>query len=357
MTFKDLPIALSFGDVLLAPQYSELDSRSEVDLSTKISEKIKLDIPLISINMDDVTGVDMAIAMGKTGGLGLLPRWDPPDVQAEKVAEVKKAGVLAAAAVGCKESSVERAEKLVAAGADVLTLDVAHGQLKKAIDMTAWMAERFGKEVAIMSGVVGTYEGAKDLFKAGADCVRIGVGPGTICTTRVQTGHGMPQITALFEGARAAREAGKTIVSDGGTENSGDVVKALAAGASAVISGFQLAGSDETPGKVIEIEGKKYKEYNASTSRKEKLNQMQKYKHEKGKTYVVHVEGVDSLVPYRGPVAKVIEGIMAGVRSGFSYSGARTIEELWKKAKFMRITQAGTKENSPHGVIVNGQSL
>jgi IMP dehydrogenase len=354
VNYQDLPLALSFGDVLLAPQYSELNSRSEVDLSTKISEKITLDIPLMSINMDDVTGVKMAIAMGKAGGLGLLPRFDTPDIQADKVSQVKAAGVLTAGAVGCKESAVVRAEKLVAAGVDVLTLDVAHGQLRKAIDLTAWMAERFGKEITIMSGVVGTYEGAKDLFKAGADCVRIGVGPGTICTTRTQTGHGMPQITAIFEGARAAREAGKTIVSDGGTENSGDVVKALAAGASGVITGYQLAGSDETPGKLREIDGKKYKDYNASTSRKEKMKQLKKYKNGKGRMYVVHVEGIESLVPYRGPVAEVIESMMAGVRSGFSYSGARTIEELWKKAKFMRVTQAGVKENNPHGVIVNG---
>jgi IMP dehydrogenase len=353
MHFKELPIAYSYGDVLLAPQHSKINSRSEVDTSAKISDKITLDIPLISINMDSVTGVDMAIAMGKSGGLGLLPRFDPPNIHAEKLAKVKEAGVITAGAVGCKETSVGRAEELAKAGADIITLDVAHAQLQKAIDMTKWLKDRFGNEITIISGVVGTYEGAMDLFKAGADSVRVGVGPGTICTTRIKTGHGVPQITAISECAKAAREMGKTVLADGGTENSGDIVKGLAAGGSAVIAGSLFAGTDETPEKIIEVDGVKYKEYNASTSKKAKLSQIEKYKTGKGKTYAIHVEGVESLVPYKGPVADVLADLMAGVRSGFSYSGALNLEQLWKNARFMRVTQAGLHENNAHNVLVN----
>lgn len=355
MKSSEFPLALSYGDVLLVPLHSNIKSRSEVDTSTYITKNIKLEIPLISINMDSVTGVEMAIAMGKSGGLGILPRFDPPDVQARKMAEIKAAGVLGAGAVGIKEHAMERAALLIEAGADIITLDVAHGHLQKTLDITSKIKKEFGDKVAIISGVVGTYEGARDLFKAGADCVRVGVGPGTICTTRIKTGHGVPQLTAILECARAAREAGKTILADGGTENSGDIVKGLAAGASAVIAGSLFAGSDETPEEIREIDGKKYKEYNASTSKKAKLNQLEKYKNGKGNTYILHVEGVEALVPYKGPVAGVIDDLMAGVRSGLSYSGAKNIKELWEKAQFIRVTQAGIRENNPHNVILNSK--
>jgi len=346
---NDIPIALSYNDVLLVPQYSEIDSRSNINLETNLSPLHKLKIPLISINMDTVTGVEMAIAMGKLGGLGILPRFDSEDIQAGKVSKVKKAKVLTAAAVGCKDGFMGRAEKLANAGADIITLDVAHAQLKKAIDATRELKNRF-PNLTIISGVIATYEGAKALFEAGADSVRVGVGNGTICTTRIQTGFGVSQITALLEVARAAREFGKTLLADGGTENSGDIVKGLAIGASAIISGSQLAGTDEAPGEIVMVNEEKFKKYNASTSLEEKLKHIGNDSTDKGNSYTKHIEGVEALIRYKGSVADVVERLMAGVRSGFSYCGARNINELWEKAEFIRITHTGLHENGVHNV-------
>lgn len=349
--YKNIPIALAYDDVLLVPRYSEIDSRQDVDLSTKISQKIKLDIPIVSINMDSVTGVEMAIKIGKLGGLGFLPRFDAPDTQADKVAKVKKEGLVSAAALGVKKEYLKRAELLVNAGVDILTIDIAHGYMKKCLTATSELKNRYPK-VTVISGVIASYEGAKNLYNAGADCVRVGLGPGTICTTRITTGCGVPQMTALLDTARAAKKHKKTFMADGGTKNSGDIVKGLATGACAVVIGSQLAGTDEAPGKIIEKDGNKYKAYNASTSQTEKNNQVKKFSKDKDKNYVIHVEGVESLVPYKGPLNMHLAKMLAGVRSGYSYCGAKNIKELWKKATFIRVTSAGNRENGAHDVIV-----
>ncbi|MCX6705755.1 MAG: guanosine monophosphate reductase, partial [Candidatus Woesebacteria bacterium] len=203
--FKDLLLGLSYDDVLLVPQISNVESRSDVDLSTQITPRVKLNIPLISINMTDVTGVEMAVALGKLGGIGFLPRFETPEKQAEMVKDVKKQNVYVGAAVGCREGYLKRAEMLANAGADILTLDVAHGGMIQAIEATGELKRMFGRKCDIVSGVIGTYETAYALYKAGADSVRVGVGPGTICITRIQTGVGVPQITAVAEAYRAAK--------------------------------------------------------------------------------------------------------------------------------------------------------
>lgn len=348
----DIPLGLSYDDVLLIPQYSEINSRQDVDLSTQITPHVKLQIPLISINMTDVTGVEMAIGIAKLGGLGFLPRFVSAEEQANMVAEVKKAGVYAAAAIGEREGYLERAEACVKAGADILTLDVAHAHHIKAIEATRKMKSLFGNKVDIISGVVGTYEGAAALFEAGADSVRVGVGPGTICITRIVTGSGVPQITAVYDAAKAARKYKRTVLCDGGTKNSGDIVKGLAAGASAVVAGSQFAGTDEAPGEIIKKGDKLFKSYNASTSLAEKKHHLFSIGEKLSKNYTKQVEGVESVVPYKGPLANVIELMAANIRSGLSYSGANNIPELWKKAKFMRVTSAGRAENGAHDVIV-----
>ena len=222
-SYKNIPLGLSYDDVLLIPQISNVESRSDVDLSTQITPRIKLNIPLISINMTDVTGVEMAIALGKLGGIGFLPRFETPENQAEMVKDVKKQNVVVGAAVGCKEGYLERAEMLANAGVDILTLDVAHGGMIQAIEATTKLKRMFGTKCDIISGVIGTYETAYALFKAGADSVRVGVGPGTICITRIQTGVGIPQITGVMEAYRAAKHFNKTVLCDGGTKNSGDM--------------------------------------------------------------------------------------------------------------------------------------
>jgi len=348
---KTIDLALSYDDVLLVPQYSKIDSRSKVDLATQITPHVKLLLPLISINMTDVTGAEMAIAVGKLGGIGFLPRFSSDTEQAEMVAKVKKSGVYVGAAIGVKDGFIERSEKLVKAGVDILTIDVAHGHMEKSLEATRQLRQKFGNKIGIISGVIGTYEGAEDLFKAGADSVRVGVGPGTICITRIATGVGVPQITAVMEASRAARKYKKTILCDGGTKNSGDIVKGLAAGASAVIIGSQFAGTDEAPGSIIIRDGIKYKTYNASTSLAEKTKHLKKLK-DLGKNYAMHIEGVESLVKYKGPVSDLISLMEANIKSGLSYSGAKNIPELWQKAQFVRVSPMGNRENGAHDVTI-----
>lgn len=349
---SSLKLALSYDDVLLVPKYSDITSRSEVNLTSELSENVTIDVPLIPTKMDTVTGVEMAIAMGKLGSFAILPRFDTPEVQADKVAQIKAAGTkYIAAAVGVKEGFMERAEMLVAAGANIIDIDVAHGHMQQTIDTTKALKEKFGANVMIMSGIVSTPESAIDLYEAGADCLLVGIGAGHTCTTRVMTGFGVPGFQSLLDVAPIARKYNKTFVPDAGVRNSGDIVKALAAGASAIVSGGMFAGTDEAPGEIVEREGKMYKEYNGSASLKEKLKHVQIDPSDKNKNYTKQVEGVSSLVPCKGPVADLVESLLSGVRSGLSYAGARTIPELWEKAEFIQITPGGLRENGAHDVI------
>lgn len=345
-------VALSYDDVLLVPQYSEIDSRAEVDLKTKIAEGLELEMPLISTKMDTVTGVEMAVAMGKLGGMGILPRFEKMEIQADKVAKVVKAGVVAAAAVGCNGGSMERTEMLVKAGAKVINIDVAHGHMRKNIEATRRLREEFGNKIAIISGIVATGEAAEALYKAGADSVLVGIGAGSICTTRIQTGTGVPGFWSLLEVERVASKYKKTFMPDAGIRNSGDIVKALATGASAIVAGSLFAGTDEAPGEKVEIDGRVFKSYNGSASEEEKKKQVVKDGEGKSNMYVKHVEGVSSLVPYKGPVEELVVRLLAGVRSGLSYCGARNLEELKEKAVFVKVTNSGIAENGAHDVMV-----
>jgi IMP dehydrogenase len=276
MYTQNIPIALSYDDVLLVPQYSDIESRSDISLKTYLSPRITLTLPITSAPMADVSGVKMAIALNKSGGLAYLPRFCSIDEEANMVSAVKKAGCQVGAAVGCKDDYLKRAEALVKAKVDALLLDVANGHLQKAVDATKKLKENFGKEVDIHSGLVATKEGLINLFEAGADCVHVGIGGGSICTTRIMTGCGVPNISSIFECAPEARKRNRSIVIDGGIKNSGDIVKACAAGASAVRAGFLLAGFDESPGKLVIINGKKYKSYKGSASLTEKKNHIKK---------------------------------------------------------------------------------
>ncbi len=348
---NEFPLALSYDDVLLVPQYSDIDSRSEVNLTTKISPNLTLKIPLISTKMDSVTGVEMAIALGKLGGMGILPRFDSIEKQADKANQVAKAEQITAAAIGVKEGYMERAEALVNAGATVLDIDVAHGHMKKTIEVTKAIKNRFGDHITILSGIAATAECAVDLYNAGADAILVGIGASPICSTRLVTGCGLPGFASLIEVSKAARKHGKTFMPDAGIRGSGDIVKALAAGASAVVCGFLFAGTDEAPGKKVEVDGKILKTYNGSASLTEKKIHVEKDASDKNKNYTIQIEGISSLIEYKGPLAPYVEGILAGVRSGLSYIGARTIEEAWTKAKFVRVTAGGLKENGAHDVV------
>ena len=352
MQENTFPLSLSYDDVLLVPQYSEINSRNDVSLETNISQKVKIKIPLISANMSDVTGVEMAIKLGKLGGLGVIPRFMPIEIQSNEVAAVKKELDLVAAAIGAREQLIERAESLVAAGATILFLDVAHGHMNKILEATSKLRSHFKNNICIVSGNSATFEAANDLFKSGADCVKVGVGPGSICTTRIETGSGVPQLTAVIESAKAARKHKKYIIADGGIKNSGDIVKALGAGASAVMAGSIFAGLDEAPGKLITKDGKKYKVYNASTSLAEKKKHFLFSGLHTEQHYVKQIEGVESIVPYKGKLEDMIVRYSANIRSGLSYSGAKNIPELWLKAKFTRMTSQGLRESGSHDVLL-----
>jgi IMP dehydrogenase len=349
---KPINLALSYNDVLLVPHYSSLLSRSEVDLATQIAPDIKLDIPLISINMDSVTGVDMAIEMSKLGGMGFMPRFDRAEKQAKDIERVTKKGQKTVACIGVKNGTIERAEMLLKAGSAGLSIDIAHAHTSATLETIKLLKNHFPK-VSLIVGTIATYEGAYDLFNVGADTVRVGVGAGTICTTRIVAGSGVPQVTAIMDAVRAKNKfKNKFVLADGGAANSGDVVKGLACGASAVIAGSLFAGTREAPGKIIKKGGALYKEYNGSTSKTEKIKQVVKDKSGKTEHYILHVEGVEAMVPYKGPVRAIVEDICAGVRSGFTYSGAKNIKELWEKAQFVQITTAGYRESTAHDVIL-----
>src|SRR5215207_9398606 len=247
---------LAYNDVLLVPRYSRVRSRNEVDLSTIIAPGVALAVPLLSANMDTVTGVDMAIAMDRIGGIGVIGRFDAPEAQAHTVKTVTEAGARCIGVIGVKEDALLRAELLLAAGSCGLHLDVAHAHSEHAIDVTEACKRRW-PDVPLIVGTIATYEAAIDLYEVGADTVKVGIGAGSTCITRINTGSGVPQITAIMDVARARAERfpGRYVIADGGAANSGDIVKALAAGADAYMGGSLFAGADEAPGEIVEVDG------------------------------------------------------------------------------------------------------
>ena len=348
-----ITLGLSYNDVLLVPRYSRVRSRNEVDLATTIAPGVDLRVPLIAANMDTVTGVEMAVAVDRLGGIGLIGRFDPPDEQAAMVRAVVAAGARCIGVIGVKEDALERAEKLLEAGSVALHLDVAHAHSEHAIE-TIEACKRRWPEVPFIAGTIATYEAALDLYEAGADALKVGIGAGSICITRINAGAGVPQITAIMEVARARAERypDRYVLADGGAASSGDVVKALAAGADAYMGGSFFAGTDEAPGEIVEFDGKLYKHYNGSTSPAEKQRQLAKYEAFKHERYALHIEGVNAMVPAKGPVADVVEALCAGIRSGLSYCGAFSIRELHQNARFVQITGAGYRESQAHDVTV-----
>jgi IMP dehydrogenase len=246
------------------------------------------------------------------------------------------------------------------AGADVLVVDVAHGHSDAVIDIIRALKERW-PETDVVGGNVATAEGALDLIEAGADAVKVGVGPGSTCTTRLVTGAGVPQLSAVMECAQVCREAGVPLIADGGIKVSGDITKALAAGASTVMLGGLLAGTDESPGQTVTRRGQRFKTYRGMASlgataarrkREQELSDIAQQEDDEWLSQVVP-EGVEAMVAYRGPVREVLIQLVGGLRSGMSYCNARTIDELWEKARFLRITPAGLRESGPHDVVLD----
>jgi len=473
LEFKE---GLTFDDVLLVPKYSDITSRSQTDLSTKLSRNLSINIPFVSANMDTVTESSMAVAMARAGGIGIVHRFLTIQEQANEVLKVKRSGSvmienpysisseksikdaleyaedkeisgllvvdsdsklvgivterdllfakssgtisdimtkdvvtakpgvtldeakeilhnhrieklpivddsgiikglitskditnntdfpnaskdkkgrpLVGAAVGVKGDFLERSESLLDAGADVLVVDIAHGHSENALSTVKNIKKAF-PDCELIAGNIATAQGAEDLIKAGVDAVKVGVGSGSICITRVITGSGVPQLTAVMDCAKIGRDHGVPIISDGGTRTSGDATKALASGASSVMVGSMLGGTDESPGTVLTKNGKRFKVYRGMASLAASLGRKSK---ETGITsfdddlndYVA--EGVEAMVPYKGTVVDILKQLSGGVRSGLSYCGAHTIPQMQENAEFIKMSRAGFAESQPHDV-------
>lgn len=477
------PLGLSFDDVLLVPGYSEV-LPSQVDVSTRLTRTIRLNIPIVSAAMDMVTEGRLAIALAREGGIGIIHRNLTIEQQAIEVDKVKRSesgmivdpvtlspsatvrealelmaryrisglpitegrklvGILTnrdlrfetrldrpvvecmtpadklvttregttleeaksvlhehrieklpvvdeegnllglitikdiekvakypnackddlgrlrvGAALGVGPDTLDRASALVERGVDVLVVDSAHGHSKNVLDTIAKLKETF-PDVPVVGGNVATYEGARDLIAAGADAVKVGVGPGSICTTRVVAGAGVPQITAITEAARACAEHDIPLIADGGIKYSGDITKALAAGADAVMIGALFAGTEESPGETVLFRGRTYKEYRGMGSlaaMKEREGSRERYLQQDVEEEKLVPEGLEGRVPYKGPVAFVVTQLVGGLRAGMGYCGARSIRELQEKARFVRITPAGLRESHPHDIIITEEA-
>ena len=326
--------SLSFDDVLLEPQYSDIKSRNEVDIGNHLSETAYLELPVISSPMDTVTEDEMAWTIYDEGGLGVIHRYNTIE---EQVALVKKRQGFKAAAIGVTGEYEERACALFDAGIHYLCLDVAHGHHVLVKNALKTLREIFGDKAHLMAGNVATLEAFNDLADWGADSIRVGIGGGSICSTRINTGHGVPTFQSIHDCSYSDRDA--KIIADGGIKNSGDIVKALAAGADFVMLGSMLAGTDESPGEIFTSGNKKYKVYRGMASRSAQMDW-------RGQSS--SPEGISTTIPYKGPVADILRDIAGNVRSGFSYTGARDLREFQSKATFLCQTPAGQFESSTH---------
>ena len=479
MLDDELPLGLTFDDVLLLPAKSDVLPK-DVDISTKLTRNIKLDIPVVSAAMDTVTEARLAISVAREGGLGIIHRAMSAERQALEVDKVKKSesgmildpitiapdaliaealhlmehyrisgvpvtmkgklvGILTnrdmrfetnfkkkvsdimtkdrlitgpvgttlekakkllheykieklpivddefnleglitikdiekrkkypnackdrmgrlrvGAAVGVGNEALHRAELLVKAGVDIIAIDTAHGHSKAVISTLKEIKKRFS--IDIIAGNVAAPDGARDLIKAGADAIKVGIGPGSICTTRIVAGAGVPQLTAIKDCYEVASQSGIPIIADGGIKYSGDVTKAIAAGAHCIMIGSLFAGTEESPGEIILFQGRSYKVYRGMGS----LGAMEqgakdRYGQQGVEKEKLVPEGVEGRVPYKGPVSQSIHQLIGGLRSGMGYSGCATLEELRKNAKFIRITNAGWRESHVHDVIITKEA-
>ena len=342
--------SLTFDDVTLVPQYSSI-LPYETITTTNLFKKLKLNIPLISSAMDTVTESKMAIAMGKSGGLGIIHKNLSPNNQALEVKKVKKNNFFVGAAIGTNDEDIKRVYKLLESKIDLIVVDTAHGHTKKVLTIIKRI-KKISKNCIICAGNIATGKAAKFLADAGADIVKVGIGPGSICTTRLVTGIGVPQLSAVLNIKKALKNYNTKIISDGGIKFSGDIAKAIAAGADAVMIGSLFSGTAESPGKTFKYKGKIYKNFRGMGSiGAMSSGSADRYFQKKSKNISKYVaEGVESIVQFKGPVNKIIYQLIGGLRSSMGYMGAKTIKDLQKKSEFVKITKAGFYESMVHNV-------
>lgn len=361
--------ALTFDDVLLLPNYTDF-RRQEVDLTTVLHKKLVLPLPLLSSPMDTVTEKDMAVAMALSGGLGVIHRNLPVSGQADLVRSVKSHKVvtheigapaidsaghlLVAAAVGPGTDLKDRVSALIEAGTDLVVIDSAHGYSKFIVDSVRFVRKTH-PEAVVMAGNVATYDGAKALISAGAHILRVGMGPGSICTTRIITGMGVPQLSAISAVVRATNGTAVTVIADGGIRQIGDMAKAFAFGANAVMMGSMLARYKEAPGEVRDIAGKKYKTYRGMGSvaamKKGGAERYGQSVKSDGKSLIA--EGVEALVEYKGSVDDFLFQAAGSLRSSFYYLGSKNLQQFFETSRVIKISNAGLFESHPHSVMLS----
>ena len=345
--------ALTFDDVTLVPKYSEI-LPSEVDTSIKLTQFLKLKVPLLSSAMDTVTESKMAIAIARSGGLGIIHRNLDIKKQVSEIKKVKKQKLLVGAAVGAGPNEFERAEAILKENLDMIVVDTAHGHTKKVSEIIRFIKKFKNKKTALCAGNIATPDAAKFLLKLGVDVIKVGIGPGSICTTRLVAGIGVPQLSAILNVRKGIKKKDVKIISDGGIKYSGDLAKAFAAGADAVMIGSLFAGTDETPGKLIKRNGKLFKSFRGMGS----VGAMNKgsadrYFQKKQKDTSKYVpEGVEGLAKYKGKVEKIIFKLVGGLRSSMGYLGSKQIKYLRDKPQFVKITKAGFYESMVHNVDI-----
>ncbi len=342
---ESIKYGLSFDDVLIVPRFSDIPSRSLVNVSTKLTKNLVIDIPIISANMDTVTETNMAQTMDKCGAVGVIHRFCTIEEQSKMILDTwmtSETDVQVGAAVGVEDYR-DRIPALYNAGTSFTVLDIAHGHASSAIEAIKYIKDKF--DIQVVAGNVATANGFRDLAEAGADAVKVGIGPGAACTTRLVAGVGVPQLSAIIDCAQVSQEYGIPLIADGGIKNSGDIAKAIVAGADSVMIGSLLAGTNEAPGEAFWSDEHQMliKEYRgmASAEVQDELGRDRK-----------HVEGVSGFVKYSGFVADIVNNLVGGLKSSMSYVGTDNISDFRVKAKFVRITSAGLRESQPHDIIL-----
>lgn len=361
--------ALTFDDVLLVPAYSEVLPR-EVSTKARFTRNISLNIPIVSAAMDTVSEKAMAIMLARKGGISVVHKNMGIEAQARQIREVKEypaegdkipcldaeGRLRVAAGVGITADVLDRVTALVEAGVDAIVLDSAHGDSHGVVEALRKIKAVY-PELDTVVGNIATAEAAVRLIEAGADSLKVGIGPGSICTTRIIAGVGVPQISAIYDVAKAAEGSGVPVIADGGLRYSGDIVKALAAGGDSVMIGSMFAGTDEAPGEIFEENGRKFKSYRGmgSVDAMKAGSRDRYFQDGEDSTKKLVPEGVVARVPYKGSVGDIIYQLVGGIRSGMGYCGAADIDAL-HSTRFVRITANGLVENHPHDITITGNT-
>jgi IMP dehydrogenase len=345
--------ALTFDDVTLVPKYSEI-LPSEVNTEVTLTKYLKLKIPLLSSAMDTVTESKMAIAIAKVGGIGVIHRNLDIKKQILEIKKVKKQKLLVGAAIGAGPNEFVRAKSIIKEGVDLIVVDTAHGHTKKVAEIIKFIKKIKNNKIALCAGNIATPEAAKFLIKLGVDIIKVGIGPGSICTTRLVAGIGVPQLSAILSVRNGLKNKNIKIISDGGIKYSGDLAKAFAAGADAIMIGSLFAGTNETPGKLIKKNGKIFKSFRGmgSVGAMNKGSADRYFQTKQTDTSKYVPEGVEGFVKYKGDVRSIIYKLIGGLRSSMGYLGSKNIIKLRNKPNFVKITKAGFYESMVHNVDV-----